>query len=144
MRDFVVDYAPVGKGDTLTFHLTNRVLQYEETAAPPGFLESPIVFRVGSVGCDVRRKPEVDDKPRDWSDGQLPGNLVAQYAEGALGTAQATHVDAAGQEWWFVVFKAHVEPDWALWGGARQKLPTWLAGCRRMPVAERHSRTWSH
>jgi hypothetical protein len=119
VRDFVVDYAWDLRGDTLSYAPVNRLLSFKGTKIPAAS-QGLTAFRVGASGCDLRTSPERDDAPRAWSSDPLPGNRVAHYAEGSRGAIVTSQVDAAGDEWWFVVFKAGEPPAWELYGEHRR------------------------
>lgn len=81
---------------------------------PTRFWDTPRRFTVASEGYVLRATPQVKDRvgpgEEDWFTWDGRGNVLAEYARGARGTAYAEATDSTGRVWWFVRMDGFTRP----------------------------------
>lgn len=99
-------YRPVRAGDTVRFERRLGVLGRAEMVIPTRFMSAPRRFAVANDGYLLRGSPHVQNTKTgeypEWYEWDDRGNVMAEYAAGARGTAIAEQTDSTGRVWWFV------------------------------------------
>ncbi|HEU4883504.1 MAG TPA: hypothetical protein VFT45_14695 [Longimicrobium sp.] len=99
-------FRPVRAGDTVRFERRHGVLGRAEMEIPTRFMAAPRRFTVANDGYLLRGSPTVQPTPAEanpeWYEWEGHGNVMAEYARGATGTAIAERTDDTGRVWWFV------------------------------------------
>jgi hypothetical protein len=125
-------FRPARAGDTVRFERTRGVLGRAEMDIPTRFMAAPRRFTVANDGYVLRGAPRVQNAKAgefpEWYEWDDRGNVMAEYARGATGTAIAERTDRTGRIWWFVRMDGATSPR-----AAQMDAPVDQAG-RTLPI----------
>lgn len=102
-------YHPIWNEGELKYELALKYGYTRESEFPKETIE-PIAFATINDEYILRISPVIDDGTSKLEDNRFPGNLLAVYPKGSLGTAIAESVDDTGRTWWFVIMRNNIEP----------------------------------
>lgn len=110
INDVFEFYSPTNIGNKFTYQLTNKIAHISGMEFPKGEFVSPIAFKTINPEYTLRIQPIIDNGEPYHPDYVMPGNVMAVYPPGSLGTAIATRTDDTGRVWYFAIMKNNIDP----------------------------------
>ena len=110
INDVLEYYTPTNIDVEFKYQLSQKIAHIKGMLFPvDGFID-PIAFKTVNPEYKMRLKPIIDDDQSFHPDYPMPGNTIAIYPAGSLGTAIATKTDETGRVWYFAIMKNNIEP----------------------------------
>lgn len=110
INDVFEFYTPTNIGSEFGFELTNKIAHIQGMEFPINGFINPVAFKTINPEYTMRIKPIINNGEPYHPDYPMPGNTMAIYPPGSVGTAIAEKTDGTGRIWYFAIMRNNIEP----------------------------------